>query len=309
MVAVGGDGSLSEVVNGVMQHRQQQNQQGGSSTAIEGISEAAVGVIPSGTGSDFRRTLGLPADAKQALALLHRPGALRTMPMDVCRLSCHDEAGQEVRRHFVNVCSAGASAEAAPLIARRRWLGGTLAYSLCAAQALLCMQRRAAEVRLDGGEWLPVPRLTLVAIGNGRYFGGGIQVRRWDMMCLRRQRRQRPLPSPTGGPCPPPHHHPHPQICPLADPRSGSLAVTIVDGLGLADFLRHQGKLRRGQLDRVPRGVTQLTAARTVELRLAGLHAARGATLPVEADGETVGWAPLRVDLLPGALLFADCSA
>ena len=82
--------------------------------------------------------------------------------------------------------------------------------------------------------------------------------------------------------------------------------MTIADGITMLDFIWHQRKLRRGQLERVPHGVRQLTAQRSVELRLVGVGAGCGgaAGLPVEADGELVGSAPLRIDLLPRALPF-----
>lgn len=56
------------------------------------------------------------------------------------------------------------------------------------------------------------------------------------------------------------------------------------------------------RMHRVKRGVAQYSAAQRVELRLAGPDAGRRAL--VECDGEVVGWAPLAVEVLPGALGF-----
>lgn len=44
------------------------------------------------------------------------------------------------------------------------------------AQALLAMRHRSAELRIDGGDWIALPAMAMVAAGNGRFFGGGMQV-------------------------------------------------------------------------------------------------------------------------------------
>eukprot|EP00887_Chlorella_sp_A99_P002893 scaffold6.g2893.t1 len=237
----------------------------------------ALALIPDGTGSDFRRSLGLPSSAGAALELLRRAlaagaaaAAAGAAPVDVCRLVCEGGGGGRVERFFVNIASCGVSADAAALIARRRWLGPTLGYTLASGEALLRMRQPPAELRIDGGEWVRLRATTAVAVGNGRCFGGGMA------------------------------------ICPGADPRSGTLHVTALDGLGVFDFVRHQGALRRGELHRPKHGVTQFASAHRVELRPAeeGGRSAGGHCLAVECDGEVVGWAPMEVEVLPGALRF-----
>src|SRR6267378_8056827 len=54
IIACGGDGTISEVANGI----------------LESNAETELGILPGGTGSDFRRTLGIPARARNAARIL-----------------------------------------------------------------------------------------------------------------------------------------------------------------------------------------------------------------------------------------------
>src|SRR5438132_1809924 len=88
IIACGGDGTISEVANGI----------------IESNSEAELGILPGGTGSDFRRTLGMPTNIAAAARAL-RDG--RTRKVDAGRVTfVNDRGGYEIR-FFVNVASCG----------------------------------------------------------------------------------------------------------------------------------------------------------------------------------------------------------
>ena len=108
VVAVGGDGTLDEVINGYFDE---------SGRAINPLS--AVGLLPSGTGSDFRRTLGLAttADALRALAR-GRPRSL-----DAARIAFAGGGGVERSRHLINLASFGLGGDAVRLVSdwRGRW--------------------------------------------------------------------------------------------------------------------------------------------------------------------------------------------
>jgi diacylglycerol kinase family enzyme len=88
----GGDGTINEVANGLLR----------SGKDVE------LGVMPSGTGGDFRRTLGMPLAQREAAAAL-RNGTTRTI--DVGKATFHDYDGNEVSRFFVNVSSVGLAAD------------------------------------------------------------------------------------------------------------------------------------------------------------------------------------------------------
>ena len=86
---VGGDGSVNEVVNGVV-----------------GAGEVELAVIPRGTGWDFVRTFGIPRDMDQAIDIALR-GDVREI--DAGSVTYRTWAGEEARAYFANVGSAGIS--------------------------------------------------------------------------------------------------------------------------------------------------------------------------------------------------------
>ena len=92
IIACGGDGTINEVVNGIM----------ASGEDVE------FGVLPSGTGGDFRRSLDISHGTREAAAAL-RDGVTKTI--DVGRVTFRDHDHNEVTRYFVNVSSAGLAAE------------------------------------------------------------------------------------------------------------------------------------------------------------------------------------------------------
>ena len=107
VAACGGDGTLSEVVNGLLRHAR-----GAGAGAPH---QSAVAHIPLGTGCDFARTVGVArVDGRDTFHdALSRFGSRRTL-MDVCSLTCTGPNGQALPpRYFVNVASCGASADAA----------------------------------------------------------------------------------------------------------------------------------------------------------------------------------------------------
>ena len=157
VVAVGGDGTASEVVDGL--------------TEADYLGE--FGFIPRGTGGDLRRSLGLPGDvvgAARALAL----GAARDVDLGRVELTGHD--GRAVVRHFVNVASCGISGAVVERVNRSsKVLGGLLSFKLASARALLGWQDQRIRWRVDGGPWTE-QAITALAVCNGRWFGGGMMV-------------------------------------------------------------------------------------------------------------------------------------
>lgn len=133
--------------------------------ALEGLVATGLplGVLPLGTGNDFARTLAIPTDAAEAARVIVA-GRLRRVDL-----------GWVNGKHFVNVASVGLSAWLAKEMThevKRRW--GRLGYGLGALNAWRRARPFKAQVTCDGSE---LALLTLmVAIGNGRHFGGGMVV-------------------------------------------------------------------------------------------------------------------------------------
>lgn len=100
VVAVGGDGTVSEVADGLLQ------------AAEEVATSTALGVLPVGTGTDFARGLGLPRDIDAAVArIAANPGR----SIDAGRICYVDDQGRLATRHFINIASLGLSGPTAAL--------------------------------------------------------------------------------------------------------------------------------------------------------------------------------------------------
>jgi len=156
IVAVGGDGTVNEVLNGL---------------AEEGSvdPEVVLGIIPWGTGADFARMLGIPRDYAEACRHLLRS---EPRPVDLGRITCLRE-GREVERYFINAAGLGFDGEVAEIVNRfPKVLGGTITYLTCLFIGLVTYRNKNIELSFDGQ---PVRgRVNSVVVCNGCYFGGGM---------------------------------------------------------------------------------------------------------------------------------------
>jgi YegS/Rv2252/BmrU family lipid kinase len=161
VVAVGGDGTASEVVDGLA----------GAGPVVE--PEVLFGCIPHGTGGDLRRSLGWPGTPEEAARAL-AVGVTVTCDVGMVEYTATD--GTTRRRHFVNVSSFGVSGRVVRELAKGGRLGGgKLTYTLASARALLGYRDQPVRWRVDGGDWVE-DRVTAIAVCNGRYFGAGMMV-------------------------------------------------------------------------------------------------------------------------------------
>lgn len=165
VVAVGGDGTVHEVVNGLVMAR------GGSSPL------PVLGIIGMGTGGDFTKTLGIEHKLDHYLEVLKNG---RDHPLDVGRLDYLDHQGRPSSRHFVNILSMGISGLADQIVAQAsRALGSNFAYFQASVRSLLrsrvgdCVLRVTdAAGEVSEHRW----QTRLIAVCNGRYFGSGMMI-------------------------------------------------------------------------------------------------------------------------------------
>jgi diacylglycerol kinase (ATP) len=151
IVAAGGDGTLNEVLNGL----------------AEDFGRACLGLLPLGTGNDFARTIGIPADLEKALAVLETG---RVRAVDVARASLD---GAE--RHFLNGSAGGFSNEVSERAeqVKERW--GPLSYLRAAIGALPELEAFEIRITVNGGERLCLEAYNVV-VSNGRFVASGIPV-------------------------------------------------------------------------------------------------------------------------------------
>lgn len=150
LVVAGGDGTVSEAVDGLG----------------PGFGDVSLGIVPLGTGNDFARSVGLPLDPHSAVDAL---GSSRPRRVDVAGVDGWD-AG-----FLVNMAIGGFGGRVERHLTqdrKRRW--GALAYVWAAARELRRVPRHRVRIRLDGEE-LRMDAATVV-VANGPRAGGGIPV-------------------------------------------------------------------------------------------------------------------------------------
>ncbi|NTU81705.1 MAG: diacylglycerol kinase family lipid kinase [Chloroflexales bacterium] len=160
VAAVGGDGTINEVLNGIVGSKDR------------GVGEAALGIIPLGTGSDFIKALD-GFEAGDLHGAIRRLAAGATRPVDVGRITVTAGA-QEIKRAFINGLGAGIDAQVAVEVGKITWLSGLAAYMVASMRALATYRPGLMTVRYDGNELRR--RLYFATLGNGRFQGGGFML-------------------------------------------------------------------------------------------------------------------------------------
>ncbi|XP_020096134.1 sphingoid long-chain bases kinase 2, mitochondrial isoform X1 [Ananas comosus] len=197
VIAVGGDGTLHEVVNGFFW-------EGSPILALDKgpAHSTALGLIPLGTGSDFARTFGWKNDPYEAIERIVR-GHKSKVDVGVINGSNRDP------HFFINVADVHLSAKAGYFASKYKRFGN-LCYVFGALRAFMGHSNRDLKIKVDGGEWEVVDKVTALCIGNAKFFGGGMK------------------------------------ITPTANPLSGNLEVVILQDFKWYDFVFKLHKLYTG---------------------------------------------------------------
>ena len=167
IIACGGDGTISEVANGI----------------IDAKKEVELGILPSGTGGDFKRTLGIPANTREASRVLRDA---RSRLIDVGRALFVNDAGERETRFFVNVASFGMSTAVLERTASgeaRKWIPGfaprklssKLSYATATVQTTLQSEPTEIYLQIDDREERRL-RIAELAVANARYYGGAMKI-------------------------------------------------------------------------------------------------------------------------------------
>lgn len=160
LLVVGGDGTLNEVVNGILDEHGQP------------LAPVTLTIVPCGTGRDFARLFGITR-AEQVVDLLYHGELCR---VDVGQLTFTDPDGIVRQRYFVNMADIGLGAEtAASVSTTTKQLGGFLAYLVAAFRTILRHTAAELAVDIDGEKAFTGPAL-MIAIANGRFHAGGMRI-------------------------------------------------------------------------------------------------------------------------------------
>ena len=153
-MAVGGDGTLNEVVNGIARR------------------DVDLATIPLGTGMDFVRTYGIPTAFDDAVSVA-RDGSPRTI--DAGLVHYRTWAGENAERWFANVGSVGMSGAVAQRAnGMSKALGGKATFFYALTRVFLSWENTEVTVRLDDAERRG--RMHDVIVANGVWHGGGMKL-------------------------------------------------------------------------------------------------------------------------------------
>ena len=175
VVAVGGDGTVHEVVNGLMDEEGPRNP------------AAVLGVVAAGSGCDFVKTFGLPQDPSAAAG--HLLGDNLWGKIDVGRIRCTGRDGAPHARWFANIAEAGIGAEVVDAASRMPKFLGASVYRLAALKTIARFKPHSARIAMQGRETRGKHRedetlseltrdgtFSMLVVANGQFFGGGMRV-------------------------------------------------------------------------------------------------------------------------------------
>lgn len=174
IVAVGGDGTFNEVINGFFIADVLINK------------NATLALLPHGTGGDFRRTFEIPDDVDGAI---ERIVNAKPRPLDIGRLKYTAHDGSRQTRFFNNICSFGMSGKVDQSVNRSkiaRLFGNKFTFLWHTFVTALSYKNQRCRVRIEGldgndgcgndGRYDKELNVNVVAIANGQYFGSGLKV-------------------------------------------------------------------------------------------------------------------------------------
>ena len=154
VVAVGGDGTINETANGLM----------GSGKIL--------GIIPTGSGNDFIKSLGIPRKLQDSVEILQARNVRRIdAGLVACGITKNGSTAYAPGRFFVNGVGIGFDASVARRVSEINHLRGTLLYLVAVLQTLGHYRSPFFRISVDGNT--TVGKKLLVAVGNGKCAGGG----------------------------------------------------------------------------------------------------------------------------------------
>jgi YegS/Rv2252/BmrU family lipid kinase len=160
VIGVGGDGTMNEIANGFYEDARLINP------------AASLGIVPSGTGCDLTRSLGIPPRLRGAMQVITEAP---TRTIDVGRVAFRGGDGRPDERVFLNVADFGVGGEVVHKVNTRRLERKASSYVRCLVETMAHYKNKKVRIRVDGTE-LPRGEYLIGAVANGRIFGKGMRI-------------------------------------------------------------------------------------------------------------------------------------
>lgn len=209
IIAVGGDGTLHEVINGVLNS-------GNTPT---------VGLLPSGSGNDFAKTLNGPDNLEEVFDYIQQGYSYE---IDAGKVRFMSSNGESEERFFINISDLGIGADVVQKVNRSpRWLGTSFIFYKAIVQSFFTYKNK--HLKCDTDDWSWSGKVNSFVIANGQYFGDG--------MC----------------------------IAPDASPSNGLFQIVIIGDITIYDYIKQVTKIKKGLKVDHPKMEYRVATALTIE--------------------------------------------
>lgn len=241
IISAGGDGTLNEVVNGVMEAKNRNSDL-----------DIKIGILPLGTGNDFIKTIKSPHSCPEIKKLIDNNSFKKT---DIGIVQFKDHTGSDCSRYFVNITDIGIGGIVVQNIGKYpKVLGANITYMMAIMNALMFYRNQSVKAVAD--EFTFEGRVKNFVIANGKYFGSGIG------------------------------------IAPDAEVDDGKFAVVILAEASLLDFLKFSHTFKKCKKIDHPKIIYKSAK----EIAIDSL------SIPIDMDGEFIGYSPMQIKILPGMI-------
>jgi len=160
IVGVGGDGTMNEIANGFYENKKIVNP------------ETALGIVPSGSGCDFTKSLNIPPGIKDSLKFISDSPCTR---IDIGRVTFQSYSGKQEERLFINVADFGFGGEVVENLNQKRMRKKTASYLRCMFSTIIKYKNKRLKLKIDQEE-IPEDEYLVGAVANGKIFGKGMRI-------------------------------------------------------------------------------------------------------------------------------------
>lgn len=254
IVAVGGDGTMNELINGVCSAFR--NEAG--DIDWEGLKSIRIGLYPGGSGNDFARHLGLKPNIKRMHELL-KDGSTR--PVDIGRATFTGKNGRPAERFYINITDVGMGGATVQHMEKHRipMIGSNLNYMKAIMSSFISYKK--STVRWQAGEQSWEGLVMSLVVANGKFFGSGLG------------------------------------IAPDAEIDDGKFSLVTLADITMMDYIRNMRQVKACRKIDHPAVYYNTVEKVTIE-------SAEGKELPIDMDGDFVGYCPMTIACIPAAISF-----
>lgn len=206
IITVGGDGTHNEVINGILQSFKKSD--GVLDYDWEGLRKIRLGLLPSGTGNDFSKSIFVKNSASQLKTMIESG---QSKLIDLGWASFYNTEKKATTRFFINITDVGMGGEVARKLQNKiPYLSNKSQYGIRIVTTFLTYNKTAIKANAEGFEWKGNVMNFIVA--NGKWFGNGLGV------------------------------------APNAILDDGLFDIAILGDIGIIDYLTHLGTVKKGEL-------------------------------------------------------------